>query len=711
MHPTKQELLDLVDGKLSEEAMHAVSNHLETCEQCNRQVVEIESDGQRMLLPNHSDDLDVYTNEDACQQLLETVPKLLEPRSESSVTQEPFEPFEIGDYQVEALIKHGGMGSVFRAIHKRLNRAVAIKLLPTSLIPDHQAIARFKREMQAIGSLVHPNVVIAHDAGEVDGRYYLVMELLEGRDLSWCSSKLGPMPMAEACEIVRQAAIGLEYVHQQGMIHRDIKPSNLMLVKSTRDAQDSTTAVVKILDLGLARLDSSSIASNGVTSTGQCVGTIEYMAPEQAVNSRDVDIRADVYGLGATLFRCLAGHAPRTVSAGASPLELLQMMAEPATKITSIRQDVPASLSELIERAMAQHPADRFSSPAELAEALAPFTVGHDLAKLYRQAMTMTSSASSDPPTTRPGKRSTRVNDDKTRVSGVHRKWVLVGCMLLMAIFAVFEIDRYYNRSDKTKNAPSENARSQDVQHELSVASAVFELGGHVLVDKHGSDEDLPVYQVSDLPDEFRIHWIELSPPARSSLVDDDWIKRHHLAKLPSLTGIGMAHSNISDDGLRYLAKANGLRFIMIYGTPVTDVGLHAISQLQLLEINIGSTRVSDDGLIHLRNQHSLEFFAASSAKIGNSGLRHLSSLPSLNTLYLDGTMITNGGLSELTKLASLSELDLSDTSVTDDGLASLERLTRLRKLHLRESRVSAAGIARLRQTLHQCEILTTQQE
>ncbi|MBI2479966.1 MAG: serine/threonine protein kinase [Planctomycetia bacterium] len=207
------------------------------------------------------------------------------------------------EYQLLERLGRGGMGTVYKALHTRLKRVVAVKVLPADRLNDPAAVARFQREMEAVGKLDHPNIVRATDAGEVDGIHFLVMEYVLGLDVSDLVRRAGPLPIAEACEIARQAAVGLQNAHEHGLVHRDIKPSNLML---TADGQ------IKILDLGLARLHDSQ--QGDLTSASQMMGTIDYMAPEQTSASRDVDIRADIFSLGATLYKLLCGQAPPTIA-------------------------------------------------------------------------------------------------------------------------------------------------------------------------------------------------------------------------------------------------------------------------------------------------------------------------------------------------------------------------------------------------------------
>ena len=206
------------------------------------------------------------------------------------------------------------MGTVYRGVHTKLDRIVAINLLRSEKMEDAGAVDRFEREMRAIGKLDHPHIVRAMDAGEEQGTHFLVMELLDGLDLSSIARRMGPaawsisetpsMTVADACEMIRQAASGLQAAHRHGMVHRDIKPSNLVLV-------EGAPPIVKVLDLGLALLGDLGAASDReLTTTGQAMGTIDYMAPEQATDSHVVDTRADIYSLGATLYRLLTGTVP-----------------------------------------------------------------------------------------------------------------------------------------------------------------------------------------------------------------------------------------------------------------------------------------------------------------------------------------------------------------------------------------------------------------
>ncbi len=283
----------------------------------------------------------------------------------------------IGNYLILDKLGVGGMGVVFKARHRRLGRVVALKILPPSFARDRTALARFKREVEAAGKLKHPNIVAALDADEDRGVHFLVMEYVEGRDLDHVVRQRGPLPVVEAIEYLIQAARGLAAAHAEGIVHRDIKPSNLML---------DTAGTVRVLDLGLARIVDASnpfgqAAGGRLTESGTYMGTIDYMAPEQAEDSRRADQRADVYSLGCTLYYLMTGREPFV---GETVLRRLMAHQErPAPPLQGARPDAPAALERAFQRMMAKRPADRPESmtavialleSCKAAAALAPAT-------------------------------------------------------------------------------------------------------------------------------------------------------------------------------------------------------------------------------------------------------------------------------------------------------------------------------------------------
>ncbi len=284
---------------------------------------------------------------------------------------------DLGEYHLLAKLGEGGMGTVYKAIHTKLGREAALKVLTTARLGNEKAVARFEREMLAVGRLDHPNIVRAYDAREIEGTRFLVMELVDGLDLAAVLAHVGPLPVADACEAVRQSAMGLQCAHENQLVHRDIKPGNLML---------ASTGQVKILDLGLAHFEAERAGAE-VTSTGTAMGTLDYMAPEQTAGGHQIDIRADIYSLGCTLYKLLAGRAPFDEPRYASVMEKIVAHGKRApAPIARLRGDVPKELAAILNRMMAKEPARRFQTPGEVADAVGPFCAASDLAGLLARA-------------------------------------------------------------------------------------------------------------------------------------------------------------------------------------------------------------------------------------------------------------------------------------------------------------------------------------
>jgi serine/threonine protein kinase len=270
----------------------------------------------------------------------------------------------LGEYRIVSKIGAGGMGQVYKAEHQRMRRIVALKVLPPKAVKSADSIRRFNREVQAAARLSHPNIVTAHDAGQQQGIHYLVMEYVQGSDLSTLIRERGPLEVEAAMECILQTARGLEYAHAEGVIHRDIKPANLLV---------DPRGTVKILDMGLARFDDlldarGEESAAGLTATGQIMGTVDYMSPEQAEDTHSVDARSDIYSLGCTLFYLLTGEGP--FPADTTMRKLLAHRSGEIPSLTARRPDVPKQLDQLFQRMVAKRPGDRFQSMTELIAAL-----------------------------------------------------------------------------------------------------------------------------------------------------------------------------------------------------------------------------------------------------------------------------------------------------------------------------------------------------
>lgn len=293
----------------------------------------------------------------------------LTPFQAEAVRQRRFETLFIGNYVVLDRIGAGGMGTVYKARHRRMKRVVALKVLSREAAGRASFARRFQREVETIAQLNHPHVVMAYDADETEAGPFLVMEFIEGRDLGVEVQEGGPLSVSEAVRCTLQAARGLEYAHGRGSIHRDVKPANLL-----RDAR----RVTKVADLGLARLeDPESDEFGAVTMAGNVVGTAEYMAPEQALDSAAIDGRADLYALGCTLFFLLTGRAP--YSSNSLMGLLLKHRDAPIPSLREARPDTPAELDAIFARMVAKRPDDRYASMTELIESLESIAAITDL--------------------------------------------------------------------------------------------------------------------------------------------------------------------------------------------------------------------------------------------------------------------------------------------------------------------------------------------
>jgi serine/threonine protein kinase len=288
----------------------------------------------------------------------------------------PAEWPRIEGYQILGELGHGGMGVVYRARELGLDRVVALKVLHDARQTNADAVRRFLREAEAATRVLHPHIVHIYQAGQAGEVYFLAMEYVDGVDLDRLVAESGPLSVAQSCDYVRQTALGLEHVHERGLIHRDIKPTNLMVTpapprKDRALASPTSRGLVKILDLGLARLYRplrTRVVPSTITYEGAFLGTPDFIAPEQAKDPRKVDHRADLYSLGCTFYFLLTGRVPFLAEVVAEKL-YQHWTAEPVP-LAELRPDVPPAVVAVVRRLMAKQPEDRFASAAELAAAL-----------------------------------------------------------------------------------------------------------------------------------------------------------------------------------------------------------------------------------------------------------------------------------------------------------------------------------------------------
>ncbi|WP_373653155.1 protein kinase domain-containing protein [Schlesneria sp. DSM 10557] len=273
--------------------------------------------------------------------------------------QEPTPPLKsLGKYQIERKLGQGGMGTVYLARNTDLKKLVALKVLPRDKAKNPTLVRRFKAEAQAAAQLEHPNIVAVYDTGEADGYLYIAMEYVEGIDLFEQVRRRGTIPVKRSIEIIKQVASALQHAFEHNIVHRDIKPSNLLLRKD---------GVVKVTDLGLARSIDDTLETN-ITRAGTTVGTVDYMAPEQARSSKSADIRSDLYSLGCTWYQMLTGDPPFAEGSLTNKLQAHAIKDLPDPR--DINENVPEGLIAVLRRMTAKKPADRYQTPAELLDDL-----------------------------------------------------------------------------------------------------------------------------------------------------------------------------------------------------------------------------------------------------------------------------------------------------------------------------------------------------
>jgi serine/threonine protein kinase len=280
-------------------------------------------------------------------------------------------------YRVLEWLGGGGMGTVYKARHLLMDRVVALKVINPGLVNRPAMVEWFRREVRTAARLIHPNIVTAYDADQAGSTHFLVMEYVQGVNLRQLLREKGRLPTDQACDFARQAAAGLQHALEQGTVHRDVKPHNLMLTPRGQ---------IKILDFGLSRFASETslpevvgpwpcgdeaTGMGGVTSPYRAMGTPDYLAPEEARDARQADIRADVYSLGCTLYHLLSGQVPFPAETAGEKIRC--HVERTAVPLVELVPDIPLKLSQVVERMMAKDPADRYQTPAEVGLALAPY--------------------------------------------------------------------------------------------------------------------------------------------------------------------------------------------------------------------------------------------------------------------------------------------------------------------------------------------------
>ena len=370
VHPDDLTLLSLGQGKLDDELAAAVKTHLDSCADCRRRVAHESSDssvGREQGAHDHADPASSDTWLSMIGDDASTAERSFADTLPAGLVDHP-------DYDVIRELGQGAMGTVYLAQNKLMGRREVLKVVSSHLIQRRGVMDRFLTEIRNAARLHHTNIVTAYSAIRLGESFIFAMEYVDGLDLAKLVKAKGPLAVANACSYAHQAALGLQHAHEHGMVHRDIKPSNLIL------APQGGRAVIKILDFGLAKIQSEGPTDGGLTHEGQMLGTPDFVAPEQIGDARRADIRADIYSLGCTLYYLLTGGPPFKATSLYQILQAHHSMDAPP--LNRARPDVPAELAALVARMMAKDAELRFETPKEVALALKPFfksTASRDL--------------------------------------------------------------------------------------------------------------------------------------------------------------------------------------------------------------------------------------------------------------------------------------------------------------------------------------------
>lgn len=575
----------------------------------------------------------------------------------------------LGTYRLAEKLGQGGMGAVYKAVHTQLEKTVAIKVLARNVSGDPSTTERFKREMKAIGRVQHPNVVVAHDGGQIEGEYFLVMEYVDGIDVSTLQQKHGRLPVPIACEIVRQAAVGLQHAHEMGLVHRDIKPGNLML---------DHKGVVKVLDLGLARIESEMAAGDSepdanLTATGIAMGTINYMSPEQALDSRSADARSDIYSLGVTLYKLLSGRLPfagEQYDTNGKMLVAIMTQTPPSLKIAE--PNIPFELIKVVDRSIAKDPSMRIATAAAFAECLAPFA-GAKLTGLIDAPRGSISSGEIQ----YSAASSAHVVKSKSVAAGKKLKtWLAVVPVLFLAAGIIYTVaSPRSNVSVSTTSTASLGTSSNSPETQLGVIDSTKVSRTSVDPDTSPSIEATEVSSGSP-QDKFAldreiVRWIEAS----GGQVLDSSLQPMNIEskKNSNVAYIKLTNKhNLSDFEFNKLPELASLRYVTADSTAVDNNSLTTILKCRSLHtLNISGTKLTSKEFIRFSGIRYLAYLRVSSNQVLDEW-QFLNKIPTPGVLSIDGSKFPPPNI--LGSLVHLNALEITGTkSIDESTIASMQ--------------------------------------
>lgn len=629
----------------------------------------------------------------------------------------------VGGYDVLREIGRGGMGVVYLARDRSLQRPVALKVLHEEFSRDSAWVRRFKQEARAAARTSHPNIVTVYRIGMLGASCCIAMEYVKGMSLDRLLQQGGALSMLRALEIARQAAAALAETHRNGLIHCDIKPRNILLDKADR---------VKVTDFGVAR--PTVPANSGGSPSAPVLGSPAYMAPEQFQGGR-VDARADIYALGVTLYEMLSGQPPFS---GESPLAVVfQAASETAPRLRDVRPDIPEGVDRLVARMMAKRPEDRYPS----AEALLS-----DLDKCIRDPLALDAERSSGTKTWRHSP--TTSLRAAAWVLATRRRQAAGAVVLALAVCIVLltrpEIDPMVS-SERVPRFPTDVvAANFKLVDWASPPPTWWPFGQPSLAAAQGSVTVPPgkVVELEVLDSGMRpkawlgglaantvgaitfVGTLRLDSDDVTSLLSQQTLRQlrirnpggvadsdiERLAALPHIDHVTLIRSEvITDAAFAHLASFPSLKTLTLDANRnITDAGIEYLGQIPGLEVLSldASPLITDAGLAYLGQLPALELLSLDvNPQITDAGVAHLASARGLKSLYLSYTQTTDRGVQSLTPLKALETLWLENANVTDAAVPYLLQFTKLKTLGLIKTKIGPAGFEQLRRGLPSCRI------
>jgi serine/threonine protein kinase len=592
----------------------------------------------------------------------------------------------LGPYRVVKELGRGGMGAVYAAVDTRLDRQIALKVMLPASAADANAKGRFLREARAAARIKHDNVVTVYEADERLGVPYIAMEFLDGYPLDGYLKKKGNPAVPQVLRIAAEVAAGLAAAHKIGLVHRDIKPANLWL--------EAPHGRVKVLDFGLAKPVNAEVE---LTQSGAIVGTPAYMSPEQARGEK-VDSRTDLFSLGGVLYRLCTGKLPFPGPSTMAVLTALGTQEPPPVR--DVNPDVPEQLAALIHQLLAKRADARPQSAAEVVKRLRaiaatlatpralPVNPSASEPQVVYVPIEVTAAPDASPfadldePDTESASRAPVAAPVRKKPG---RRWRAVAAgfaaFSALVLCGVIVVIRNKDGTETKIEVPDGATVTVKGKDGKTLAQVGQELKPVVAAD----------------PDRKAAEWvIAQGGSVRVDGADED-IKA--VAELPkdrfTVTQVTLDGTKVSDAGLVYLKDLKGLTELYLDGTKVTDAGLVYLKDLKgLTELTLRSTAVTDAGLARLKGLNGLTQLYLNSTAVTDAGLVHLKEFKVLTGLNLCNTAVTDAGM---VHLKGLTWLSLNDTAVSDAGLERLKDLKGLTQLYLSRTAVTDAGLVHLK--------------